>query len=133
MKSKNNSDENSPIKSRLLEFISKKGLNPTEFARICGMSTAFVPSIRKSIDVDTFQQKIEPKFPELNKVWLYFGEGDMITNANQSDMKNQRRIEDLEKTIKVLEKQVDFLERDNERLTRELDKSPKENKDFIND
>lgn len=41
-------------------------------------SNGYVNNIRKSIKSDKFDTNIATHFPELNKFWLLFGEGEML-------------------------------------------------------
>jgi transcriptional regulator with XRE-family HTH domain len=70
------------IKERLIQFLEYKHISKTEFGKIIGVSTAFVTSIRKSIQPDKIES-IALNFPELNIEWLTRGIGNMI-NSNES-------------------------------------------------
>ncbi len=54
-----------------------KKISKTEFGRRIGVSSAYVSSIRKSIDIDKVRL-IEEAYPDLNIDWLLYGEGNMI-------------------------------------------------------
>lgn len=81
--------EQGSTKMRLLEFLKYKNIKPGRFEKICGLANAFVRNMRKSIDPETFDDKIAPNFPELSKVWLLFGEGKMLAKnySNEIDRK----------------------------------------------
>ena len=75
----NNLDtEQNSVKNRLLQFLEYKNLSQKRFEEICGLSNGYVNNIRKSIKLDTFNEKIEPNFPELNRNWLLLGDGEML-------------------------------------------------------
>ena len=75
----NNLDtEQNSVKNRLLQFLEYKNLSQKRFEEICGLSNGYVNNIRKSIKLDTFNGKIEPNFPELNRNWLLLGDGEML-------------------------------------------------------
>ena len=52
---------------------------------MCGLSNGYVNNIRKSIKLDTYKEKIEPIFPELNKKWLLLGEGEMLIEEEEEE------------------------------------------------
>jgi transcriptional regulator with XRE-family HTH domain len=64
-------------KSLLKTFIKSQGLSLTEFSKIIGVSSAYVTSIRKSIQPDKLES-IKEKFHNLNIGWLVTGDGDML-------------------------------------------------------
>ena len=75
----NNLDtEQNSVKNRLLQFLEYKNLSQKRFEEICGLSNGYVNNIRKSIKLDTFNGKIEPNFPELNRNWVLLGVGEML-------------------------------------------------------
>lgn len=78
----NEGTEQSSVKKRLLIFLKYKNLSQSEFEKICNLSNGYVNNIRKSIKSEKFDENIAPNFPELNKYWLLFSEGDMITEEN---------------------------------------------------
>lgn len=83
----NNLDtEQNSVKNRLLQFLEYKNLSQKRFEEICGLSNGYVNNIRKSIKLDTFNGKIEPNFPELNRNWLLLGDGEMLVqNTPEED------------------------------------------------
>jgi transcriptional regulator with XRE-family HTH domain len=74
-------------KSRLKAFIKSQGLSLTEFCRIIGVSSAYVTSIRKSIQPDKLET-IKDKFPNLNIGWLVTGDGDMLLAGDVTGSNN---------------------------------------------
>ena len=79
-----NTEQNS-VKNRLLQFLEYKNLSQKRFEEICGLSNGYVNNIRKSIKLDTFNGKIEPNFPELNRNWLLLGDGEMLVQNTPED------------------------------------------------
>lgn len=65
------------VKERLIDFLNYKGISKSEFGRIIGVSSAFVTSMRKSIQPDKVES-IANSFPDLNINWLMTGEGEML-------------------------------------------------------
>ena len=65
------------LRERILEFTVKKGISVAEFERVCGLSNGYVGKIRNALG----RRKLEDillAFPDLNKVWLMTGEGEML-------------------------------------------------------
>lgn len=67
------------VKDRLIAYLSKKGINKSEFGRTVGVSSAFVSSIRQSIHPDKIG-KIAAAYPDLNIEWLLTGKGEMLSD-----------------------------------------------------
>lgn len=67
----------STVKQRLIEYLKFKKISKTEFGRQIGVSSAFVTSMRTSIQPDKIKS-IAIKFPDLNTSWLLTGEGEML-------------------------------------------------------
>lgn len=66
------------IKERTYEFIRYKGLTVKKFEELCGLSNGYVSSMRKGYGTDKLNNVLKI-FPELNREWLIYGEGEMIT------------------------------------------------------
>lgn len=69
------------IKERLKLFISFLGISTRKFEIDCGLPNAYVNNIRNSVTEDKLQNILE-RYPQLNKTWLVFGEGDMVLKKN---------------------------------------------------
>lgn len=68
---------NGNIKDRTLEFIKYKGITMKFFETQCGLSTGYVTSMRKGFGTDKLNNVLKA-FPELNRDWLIYGEGEML-------------------------------------------------------
>lgn len=68
------------VKERLMQFIKAKHMTVRSFESTCNMCNGYVSSIRKSIGVEKLQE-INRAFPELNREWLLYGEGQMLNNS----------------------------------------------------
>ncbi|MDD1539685.1 S24 family peptidase [Riemerella anatipestifer] len=79
--------EQSSVKERLKEFLKYKNLSQKKFEEICGLSNGYVNSMRKSIKPETYDEQIAPNFPELNKVWLLLGKGEMLKSSEETPIK----------------------------------------------
>ncbi len=73
------------VKHRLISYLEHKGISKSEFGRTIGVSSAYITSMRKSIQPDKLKS-ISISYPDLNTNWLLTGEGEMIngTESNAS-------------------------------------------------
>ena len=69
------------VKERLIEYLDFKHISKSDFGRTIGVSSAYVTSIRKSID-DEKVLRISEKYPDLNIDWLLYGKGDMLKSES---------------------------------------------------
>ena len=65
------------VKDRLIRYLDAKGISKAEFGRRIGVSGAYITSMRKSIQPDKLKL-IAEEFPDLNRDWLLYGEGEML-------------------------------------------------------
>lgn len=65
------------VKDRTIEFVKFKGITMKTFELRCGLSTGYVTSMRKGFGADKLNNVLTA-FPELNRDWLLYGEGEMI-------------------------------------------------------
>lgn len=70
------------IKERTLEFIKSKGISMKEFELKCNLSTGYVTSMRKGFGPEKLNNVLTA-FPELNRDWLLYGEGEMLIKSEQ--------------------------------------------------
>ena len=68
------------VKERLIAYLDYKKVSKSDFGRSIGVSSAYVTSMRKSIDPEKLQS-IAKNFPDLNTGWLMTGEGEMLKPA----------------------------------------------------
>ena len=85
------------VKDRTLEFIKFKGLTMKAFEQRCDLSTGYVTSMRKGYGSEKLNNVLTA-FPELNREWLLYGEGDMLSSPSsaqpQPSVKNERVADD---------------------------------------
>lgn len=75
---------NTTIKDRTIEFVKHKGITMKTFEQRCGLSSGYVTSMRKGFGSDKLNNVLTA-FPELNREWLLYGEGEMIKgNVSQT-------------------------------------------------
>lgn len=65
------------VKDRLLHFLKAEGISNSQFARLMGVSGAYLGSMRKSMPEEKITRLMQV-FPRLNRDWLVYGEGDML-------------------------------------------------------
>lgn len=70
------------VKQRLTHFLESIKMSKTEFGRRIEVSSAFITSMRQSIQPDKIKS-IALNFPELNTDWLMTGEGEMLRVERQ--------------------------------------------------
>nr|DAK34349.1 MAG TPA: LexA-like protein [Caudoviricetes sp.] len=75
------------VNSRILEFVSAKGLSVAEFERLCGLSNGYVRKVKDSLGKRGLTDILR-KFPELNSDWLLTGEGDMFLSQQSNPIIN---------------------------------------------
>lgn len=68
------------VKQRLVQFIKCMHMTQRAFEIRCGMSNGYVANIRKGIGND-YLLNIAQQFPELNREWLLYGEGEMLKKS----------------------------------------------------
>lgn len=67
----------SSVKHRLLEYLRFKRISQTEFTKKLGVAPTYVGAMRKGIPAPKLK-KIGELYPDLNRDWLLYGEGNMI-------------------------------------------------------
>lgn len=107
-------------KDRTLRFIASKGLSVKKFEEMCGLSNGYVNSMKSGYGNNKLLQVLSA-FPELNREWLVYGEGEMIreklyttlTQPSVADetlpLQEDSLIAELRATIERLENKVDNL------------------------
>lgn len=65
------------IKNRLIQFIQHKQMTVKAFEESCGMSNGYISSMRKGLGTEKLNNVLT-KYPDLNREWLLYGEGEML-------------------------------------------------------
>lgn len=79
------------VKQRLIWFIKHKSLSQKKFEELLGLSNGYVNNIRKGIS-DSVLFKICSQFPDLNRDWLLYGEGEMLKEKQENKTENRGRL-----------------------------------------
>ncbi len=96
------------VKERLSFYLLQKGINKSEFGRRIGVSSAFITSMRKSIQPDKIAA-IKQNFPDLNTDWLLTGEGDMLKPNSQNEVEDLTADERAELKMAMAEGRVTYI------------------------
>jgi transcriptional regulator with XRE-family HTH domain len=119
--------EESSIKQRTLEFIKYKGIKMKTFEEQCNLSSGYVTSMRKGFGSDKLNNVLSA-FPELNRNWLLYGEGEMINNIEHINV--LQRIKECINHLKdngIIHTQqniVDMMQRNKSSVSRALSGDP---------
>lgn len=76
--------EESSVKYRLIEFLKKKRITQSEFCRELGVAPTYIGAMRKGLSLDKLR-KVCDMFPDLNRDWLQYGEGEMLKPEKEDD------------------------------------------------
>ncbi len=71
---------NKGIKERTIEFVKSKGMSMKGFEQKCNLSSGYVTSMRKGFGIEKLNNVLTA-FPDLNRDWLLYGEGEMIKST----------------------------------------------------
>lgn len=83
------------VKERLIAFIKHLHMKVLPFEKLCDLSPGYVSSIRKGIGEGSLK-KILTVYPELNRDWLLYGEGEMLkTSPDNIAVKKEDRSEEI--------------------------------------
>lgn len=126
-------------KDRTLRFIASKGLSVKKFEELCGLSNGYINSMKSGFGNSKLVQVLST-FPELNRDWLVYGEGEMLkpdvsqsakgdnniqvtgTNVDMRNINQSKGSGDDAKRVKELERRIEELTKDKERLLDLVDK-----------
>ena len=113
-------------KERTLRFITHKGLSVKKFEEICGLSNGYLNSMKSGYGSNKLLQVLRA-FPELNRDWLVYGEGEMLVSSQAeagilpqpAETKEELPLAD-EALIAELRSQIEKLEGKVDNLNQEL-------------
>ena len=67
------------VKERLIEYLSIKSIGRNKFEKMAGISLGYITNL-KNAPKESHLVKILNAAPDLNKVWLLTGEGEMLVS-----------------------------------------------------
>ena len=76
----------SAVKQRVMEFIRYKRIPIAKFENLCGLSCGYIRNMRKGFGVEKLNN-ITKMFPELNPMWLLYGDGEMLVSETPTEEK----------------------------------------------
>jgi transcriptional regulator with XRE-family HTH domain len=79
-------------KERTLRFIAYKGLSVKKFEEMCGLSNGYINSMKSGYGNAKLSQVLRT-FPELNRDWLVYGEGEMLVQSQEPTPQPTENIE----------------------------------------
>ena len=115
------------IKDRVYAFIDYKGITVKRFEEVSGLSNGYVSSMRKGFGGEKLNNVLR-SFPDLNREWLLYGEGEMLNrniiqqNQNGDNIHgNNVTIEKTEKDyLEIIKSQAEQLSKSQEQIDRLL-------------
>lgn len=90
------------IKSRTYLFVKHKGLTMKKFEELCGLSSGYVSSMRKGFGRGKLDNVLTT-FPDLNREWLLYGEGEMLV----SETPTEEKIEEISPAVPAVNECLD--------------------------
>lgn len=68
------------VKQRLMEFAEFRNLSISKFESLCGLGNGYVGKLKGEPGSRKLEDILKT-FPELNRMWLLFGEGEMLKST----------------------------------------------------
>lgn len=83
--------EEESVKQRLLKYLQSKRITQSEFTRALGVSPTYVGAMRKGIPAVKLKKLCE-LYPDLNRDWLLYGEGEMLKSETPKAEKDDNEV-----------------------------------------
>lgn len=121
------------IKQRLITFIKSRGLSIRKFESTVGLSNGYINQLRHAPSNDKLSMILD-KFPEINKVWLMTGEGEMLKPSVVQNNKNGDNIQGQsvkvnksshDELVEIMKQQMRSLNKSQEQLDKSQDQLSK--------
>lgn len=92
------------VKQRLMIFIEAIGSNPSAFERQADLSNGYLNSLRNSPSPSKLEGILKA-YPQLNKVWLLTGEGEMLNDSESIPVRSAPPSErsDVDRFLSIIE------------------------------
>ena len=72
------------VKERIIKYLEFKNIGRNRFEKLAGISLGYITNLKNAPKKDILE-KILHASPDLNKVWLLTGEGNMIVSNEEKD------------------------------------------------
>lgn len=82
--------KDSSVKERLLHYLKAKRISQIEFTKNLGVSSTYIGAMRKGLSADKMK-KIGELYPDLNRNWLQYGEGEMLLEPQTQGIRREER------------------------------------------
>ncbi len=106
------------IKERIYSFIEYKDITVKKFEELCGLSNGYISSMRKGFGSNKLNNVLT-MFPELNREWLLYGEGEMLNPKVIQNNQNGDNIQGHSVTVNKTEKDyLEIIKRQSEQLSK---------------
>lgn len=99
----------SQLKDRVKKFLAVEHVSNSEFAKMAGVSAAYISSIKKNIGLSTLQKLVKIN-PSVNLSFLLFGVGSMYNASDTEIEKLRAENKQLSEKVLYLSKIVDLYE-----------------------
>lgn len=97
------------LKMRVKNFLSLNRVSNSEFARLAGVSAAYVTSIKESISIDVMRELYKIN-PALSLKWLLLGIGNMYESSDKEVIKLQKENAILTEKVAMMQKIISLYE-----------------------
>lgn len=87
-------------KERLVKYLKYKGIGQNAFEKLCGISNGYISALKYQPS-DRLLAKILLHTPDLNRVWLLTGEGDMLNEEKPEINQEGRGIPIYDETLSL--------------------------------
>ena len=74
------------VKQRLMQFIEIRGLSVSRFEKMCNLSNGYLNKLRNAPGLNKLEDILRA-FPNLNREWLLYGEGEMLISETPIEEK----------------------------------------------
>lgn len=108
------------FKERVKAFCRYKGIPVSAFEKECGLSNGYLGNLKNGINI-TKLDNILKRFPEINKDWFVYGNGEMLVKNNDEHdkvsgqapnyNKPETNIEGSSSMIEIIKSQQNTIER----------------------
>ncbi len=89
------------IRGRIFEFIREKGLNKSRFEKEAGLSNGYINNVKGKFSMKKLEQILNA-FPDLNRDWLLYGEGDMLKDSVSNPVPGYDTLKDKQSILKAI-------------------------------